>query len=71
MERLLIVARLKEGAHEDRLRRCSAEGPPFDPEELGLHRHGAYMTAEKSFSLRSSRGRVDRQRHRRRFVDRC
>ena len=20
-------------------------GPPFDPEELGLHRHGAYLTA--------------------------
>ena len=44
MNRLMIVARLREGVHDeaDALLR---KGPPFDPEELGLHRHAAYLTA--------------------------
>src|SRR5438045_9608143 len=44
MNRLLITARLRDDAHaqaEVLLR----EGPPFDPEELGLERHAAYLTA--------------------------
>ena len=44
MNRLLIVARLREGAHEE-AEALIAAGPPFDPEELGFHRHGAYLTA--------------------------
>jgi hypothetical protein len=44
MNRLMIVARLAEGAHED-AEKLLAQGPPFDPEELGLHRHAAYLTA--------------------------
>jgi hypothetical protein len=44
MNRLMIVARLREGAH-DEAEALIAAGPPFDPEELGLHRHGAYLTA--------------------------
>jgi hypothetical protein len=43
MNRLMIVARLRPGKH------CDAEsllrnGPPFDPEETGFHRHAAYLT---------------------------
>jgi hypothetical protein len=44
MNRLMIVARLREGLHEEAERLLSA-GPPFDPEEHGLHRHAAYLTA--------------------------
>ena len=44
MNRLLIIARLKDGAH-DEAEALLRQGPPFDPEELGLHRHSAYLTA--------------------------
>jgi hypothetical protein len=44
MNRLLIVARLKDGAHEE-AEALLRQGPPFDPEDLGLHRHSAYLTA--------------------------
>ena len=46
MNRLLIVARLHEGAH-DEAEALIAKGPPFDPEELGFHRHAAYLTADE------------------------
>ena len=44
MNRLMIVARLVEGAHED-AEALIAKGPPFDPDDLGFHRHAAYLTA--------------------------
>jgi hypothetical protein len=44
MNRLMIVARLREGAQEE-AELLIAKGPPFDPEELGFHRHAAYLTA--------------------------
>jgi hypothetical protein len=44
MNRLLIIARLREGAYEQ-AEALMAAGPPFDPEELGFHRHAAYLTA--------------------------
>jgi hypothetical protein len=44
MNRLMIVARLREGSHEEAERLLSA-GPPFDPEDLRFHRHAAYLTA--------------------------
>jgi len=44
MNRLMIVARLQEGTHEE-AEALIAAGPPFDPEELGFHRHAAYLTA--------------------------
>jgi hypothetical protein len=44
MDRLVIVARLQEGKHAE-AEKLLREGPPFEPEELGLHRHGAYLTA--------------------------
>ena len=44
MKRMIIVARLREGtaAEADAL---LEQGPPFDPEELGLHSHSAYVTS--------------------------
>jgi len=44
MNRLLIVAHLKSGVHAEAEELLRA-GPPFDPEELGIHRHAAYLTA--------------------------
>ena len=44
MNRLVIVAHLKEGKHAD-AEKLLREGPPFDPEALGLHRHAAYLTS--------------------------
>src|SRR5215213_9458952 len=44
VNRLLITARLREGVYEEAEALLRA-GPPFDPEELGLHRHSAYLTA--------------------------
>ena len=44
MNRLMIVARLREGAHVE-AEALLQKGPPFDPEELGFHRHAAYLTA--------------------------
>jgi hypothetical protein len=44
MNRLMIVARLVDGAHED-AEALIAKGPPFDPGELGFDRHAAYLTA--------------------------
>lgn len=46
MNRLMIVARLKEGAHE-RAEELLRQGPPFDPEDLGFQRHAAYLTARE------------------------
>jgi len=46
MNRMVIVARLHEGKHEEAEALLRA-GPPFDPEELGLHRHSAYITANE------------------------
>lgn len=46
MNRLIIVARLKDGAHEA-AEQLLRKGPPFDTEEVGLHRHGAYLTASE------------------------
>ena len=44
MDALMIVARLAPGAHAD-AERLVLKGPPFDPEELGFHRHRVYLTA--------------------------
>jgi hypothetical protein len=44
MKRLLIVARLRDDAH-DEAEVLLREGPPFDPEQAGLERHAAYLTA--------------------------
>lgn len=44
MNRLMIVARLRDGKHQE-AEALLRKGPPFDPEELGFYRHGAYLTA--------------------------
>jgi hypothetical protein len=44
MNRLMVIARLNERAHEA-AEALIAQGPPFDPEELGFHRHAAYLSA--------------------------
>ena len=44
MKRLMIVARLRDDAH-DEAEVLLAEGPPFDPAEVGLEGHTAYLTA--------------------------
>jgi hypothetical protein len=44
MERLMIVCRLRDDAH-DEAEVLLRQGPPFDPEKIGLERHAAYLTA--------------------------
>jgi len=44
MKRLIIVARLRNDAH-DEAEVLLREGPPFDPEVVKLERHAAYLTA--------------------------
>jgi hypothetical protein len=46
MNRLMIVARLKQGMHEE-AERILQQGPPFDPEQLGFQRHGAYISSQE------------------------
>jgi hypothetical protein len=46
MNRLTIVARLQPGKHNEAEALLRA-GPPFDPEELGLHRHSVSLTASE------------------------
>ena len=43
MDRLVITARLHPGTHSE-AEALLAKGPPFDPEAVGLRRHGAYLT---------------------------
>jgi hypothetical protein len=44
MNRMMIVARLRDGTTQE-AEALLEQGPPFDPEELGLHRHSAYLTS--------------------------
>lgn len=44
MNRMMIVARLRDGTTQE-AEALLEQGPPFDPEELGLHRHLAYLTS--------------------------
>jgi hypothetical protein len=44
MKTLMIVARLRDDAH-DEAEVLLREGPPFEPERVGLERHSAYLTA--------------------------
>lgn len=43
LERIVVVARLTEGACE-RVRALLAQGPPFDPQASGLERHEVLLT---------------------------
>jgi hypothetical protein len=46
MERLAIVAHLKEGS-EIRAKEILAQGPPFDLAETGIVRHAIYLSASE------------------------
>jgi hypothetical protein len=54
MNRLMIVARLKKGAHEEALK-LLGNGPPFDPDELGFDRHSAYISSREVVFLFEAR----------------
>ena len=47
MKRLMIIAHLREDAH-DEAEILLREGPPFDPHARGLERHAAYLTATEA-----------------------
>jgi hypothetical protein len=42
--RVVVVARLKDGAR-DQAAELIAAGPPFEPEALGFERHAVYLSA--------------------------
>ena len=44
MKRLMIVGGLRDGVH-DEAEALLREGPPFEPAQVGLERHSAYLTA--------------------------
>jgi hypothetical protein len=46
MEKIAIVARLKEGA-EPTAAALLAKGVPFDPEEHGFERHTVFLSADE------------------------
>jgi hypothetical protein len=46
MKRLVITARLLPGRHEE-AEALLRGGPPFEPQEIGLHRHAAYLSANE------------------------
>lgn len=46
MDRIAIVARLKDGA-EVRAAELIAQGPPFDPGQTDLARHVVYLSADE------------------------
>ena len=46
MNRLMIVARLRDDAY-DEAKTLLLEGPPYDPETAGLEAHSAYLTASE------------------------
>ena len=47
MQRIAVIARLKEGA-ADRARELLDQGPPFDPEALGFDRHVVYVSEDEA-----------------------
>ena len=42
MQRVVVTAKLKPGSHEAAAE-LLASGPPYDPGEIGLVRHGVYL----------------------------
>jgi hypothetical protein len=53
--RAVVVVPLLPGAR-DAVEALLAEGPPFDPEALGLDRHSVFLTADEAVFLFSWRG---------------
>ncbi len=50
MRRAVIVARLKEGTHDQAVA-LVGNGPPFDPAEVGFRRHAVYLTEHEVIFL--------------------
>jgi hypothetical protein len=50
MDAVMVVARLLPGAGAQ-AERMLANGPPFDSDERGLHRHRAFLTATEVIFL--------------------
>jgi len=50
MEAVMVVARLLPDAGPQ-AQRMLANGPPFDPEERGFHRHRVFLTATEVIFL--------------------
>ncbi len=50
MNRVMIVARLARGRNAD-AERLIANGPPFDPQAVGLHSHSVFLTATEVIFL--------------------
>jgi hypothetical protein len=50
MERYVIAAQLKAGKAAE-AERALADGPPFDPAQVGLSGHAAYLTDERVYLL--------------------
>ena len=46
MQRIAVIARLKEGA-ADGARELLQAGPPFDPDALGFDRHVVYVSEDE------------------------
>jgi DNA helicase HerA-like ATPase len=46
MQRVAVIAKLKDGAAE-RARELVREGPPFDPDKLGFERHVVYVSDDE------------------------
>ncbi|HEY7563237.1 MAG TPA: hypothetical protein VH650_13780 [Gaiellaceae bacterium] len=46
MKRLAVIARLRERVQE-RAAELLAQGPPFDPREIGFERHSVYMSGDQ------------------------
>jgi hypothetical protein len=47
LSRVIVVLPLKEGAHEGAAA-VLEQGPPFDPEQVGLERHQVYLTEREA-----------------------
>lgn len=58
-ERVVVVARLKDDAH-DVAQRLIAAGPPFDPGAIGLQSHGVYLSGGEVVFLFEGTGAVRR-----------
>jgi hypothetical protein len=43
-DRVVVIARLKEGSRDQAAELISA-GPPFDPDALGFERHSVYLSS--------------------------
>ena len=50
LSRVVVVLPLKEGAHE-RAAAVLEQGPPFDPEQVGLERHQVFLTEREAIFL--------------------